>query len=175
MEKIIRILVLVFVAASFVLALIAFNTRPRVVYVDINKLYSEFALQKELDAKLVGIKSARKHILDSLKITLESMAMRIREKNLKTGADLEKFENLRQDYMIKNKQFDEDNTALAQQYYQQIITQLNQYVKDFGETGNYTVIMGANGNGSLMYAKPNIDITQKVQEYINQRYNGKTK
>lgn len=34
------------------------------------------------------------------------------------------------------------------------------------------VILGANGQGSLMYATEKIDVSKEISTYINQRYAG---
>ena len=50
--------------------------------------------------------------------------------------------------------------------------QLNQYVKEFGEKNSYDIIHGANGNGSLMYAKDILNLTEEVKAFINNKYKG---
>ncbi len=50
------------------------------------------------------------------------------------------FASLRQEYISKQKQFDEDNEKIKQQYYDEVWTQLNQYIQEYGKKYNYEYI-----------------------------------
>ena len=138
------------VLSCLILTSYSMLNRPKIAYVDLNILYNEFTMQKEMNSKIKNIKSIRQHILDSLKYNLEFKAKGLEGNKSKNNMD--EFDRMRQDYYVKTKQFDEDNGALAQQYYQQILTQMNQYVQDYGKTYHYSIILGAKGDGGLMYS-----------------------
>lgn len=53
---------------------------------------------------------------------------------------------------------------------EQVLKQLNTFMKEYGEKMGYTLILGANGQGSLLYAKDGMDITQEMIEMVNRRY-----
>lgn len=152
-------------------ALFQYITKPKTGYIVISQLYDGFELKIEMEKKYLATKNARQKILDSLafEITLMEKKMEVKEKVV----DNQNYDEKVQEYLLKKKTFDEDNDALSQKYDEQIITQLNQYVKDFGKAYQYTYIFGTGGNGSLMYANESEeDITKKVLEYINKKYNG---
>lgn len=82
----------------------------------------------------------------------------------------------RRNYILrKKKSFEEDNEKMVKQYDENIIKQLNQYVKDYGEKNKYQFIYGADGSGNLMYADSTYDLTKKIIEYVNERFNGEKK
>jgi len=88
---------------------------------------------------------------------------------------LRKFEIKKQEYLMKQKSFEEDNQLLTQNYDGQIWKQINQYVKDYGKGKEYELIIGSAGNGSVMYSLDKLNITKEVLEYINSSYRGEKK
>jgi outer membrane protein len=92
-----------------------------------------------------------------------------KEKNPET---VKLFEGKREEFMQKKTAFEEENAALSQQYDQEILTQLNQYVKDYGTKNNFSLLFGNDGNGSLMYGTDDLNRTKDVLEYVNNKYNG---
>lgn len=162
------LLILVLVLSATILFL-QFK-KSKTAYIDLSKLYKEFTLKKELEAKLLVVQQQRTEILDSLELELKILA-----KQLDDGGAKEKLSiyNVKKEtYLLKAKEFEEDNETLITQYDEQIWKQLNQYVKDYGSSKNYEYIFGVTGDGVLMYANEGNDITDKVKEYVNAKYQG---
>lgn len=140
-------------------------------YIDIPSVYNEFTLKKELETRLQEVENQRQAVLDSLKLDLQLLSSQLgAEPDQQT---LQQFEYQRQQYLAKQQQFEQENQALMAQYDEQIGVQLNQYVKDFGGANKYHYVFGANGNGAIMYAEESEDLTQRVIEFINNKYAGK--
>jgi outer membrane protein len=169
-------IIIVLLAAGLLSTLLFLFFKPgeKTGYVDLNKLFSEFKMKKELEVQLEKIKSSRKNILDSLEFNLKVLITKIDAEGQKDKTHLQEFEWRKQEYLEKKKKFEEDNDAVGKQYDQQIISQMNQYVKDYGNKHGYTYIFGADGSGFLMFSKDAKNITDEVREYINERYKGKT-
>ena len=145
---------------------------PKTAYIDVKKVYNEFVLKKELESKLTNVQQTRKTIIDSLELQLKILSKQL---EILTKRDEQKenvFTEKREEYLVKKKQFDEDNQAMTQQYSDQIMKQLNQYVQDYGKANSYTYIYGADGNGSMMYADDKHNITDEVIKFINEKYKG---
>lgn len=146
----------------------------KTAYVTNAKLYAEFQMSKDLTNKLQQVQLARKNILDSLTMRLTLLEKKLVE-NKASKEEANEFDNLRNEYTLKNQQFVEDNNMVSQQYQEQIANQLNQYLKDFTEQNGYDYVFGATGDGSLMGAKDVYNITDMVLSYANQRYKGVAK
>ena len=159
--------------------LYAFSEKEqKTAYIELGKIYGDFELKKELQSKLTNVQQARKTVLDSMRIQLEFFANTLNNVNpkadkSKTEQQVREFEIKKQQYYQMEKTFSEDNEKLSSEYEEQIWKQLNQYIKDYGKANDYEYIYGAGGSGSLMYAKESNDITEKVKEYVNERYQGK--
>jgi len=147
-------------------------SRKKTGYVLINDLYSKFELRKEYTQKFERTKNERQKILDSLAINLRILANQIQQEKMKNKERIDTYNYKREDFLQKQKTFDEDNAQLIKQYDEQILSQLNQYVKEYGERNGYDYIFGNDGNGSLMYAYESDNVTPHVLAYINTKYQG---
>lgn len=146
---------------------------PKIGYINTAEVYSEFGLKKELEVKLKNVEAERKNILDSLRLSFDMLSAKLQQEEKAAPESLERLNRIRQQYLQKEQEFSEDNQALADDYTEQIWQQLNQYIKDYGKKNNYRFILGANGDGAVMYADEGDDITKLVNEYVNSRYAGK--
>ena len=151
-------------------------TKPKVGYVEIGKVYNEFKLKKELDKQLENVVNKRKLATDSLELELTMLSSKLQSigEKAKEFPELAKtFEYKRQNYLMRKQSFAKDNEALTLQYEEQIFTQVNQYMKEYGSQMGYAYIFGADGSGNLMYAEDASNITGEVSKYIDQKYLGK--
>lgn len=166
----------ILVPASIIIVLVVgisawfISRAPKVVYVELTQVYTDFELKKELEGKLDGIKLKRKQILDSLELDLTALSKRA-ETNDKKAIAL--FEEKRIEYLQNEQNFSQDNEVMTQEYSGRIWKQLNQYIQDFGKENDYEYILGADGSGAVMYANGQNNITNEVKKYVNQRYKGK--
>ena len=140
-------------------------------FISMGKVVSDFELSKELDAKIKVVQGARKNILDSLEIVVQQLSLKL-QKNAASKKEQLEFDAKRQEYLLKQRQFTEDNQHLQQQYQEQIFKQLNQYIEEYNKDKDYDFIFGAAGNGVIMAAKPGNDITEEIIVFVNKRYKG---
>lgn len=155
-----------------VLAFVAFSAmdKPKLAYVDLGTVFNEFEMQKELNNRLDQLSNTRQVQQDSLELNLQRIASSPEFDQNNPDA---RFMQLRTMYLQNQERFEQDNQRMVQEYDKQIWTQLNQYLNDFGTNANYTFVFGANGQGSVMFAEPELNLTQEVIAYINERYDGK--
>ena len=153
--------------ALLVLGLYNLAREEKQAYLDTAQVFDAFTLQKELRTQLENLQSKRQTRLDSMELRLKAMAGSSEFDRDRPGQEFISLSNL---YTHQKKKFDEENLRLSREYDRQIWNQLNQYIEDFGEEKNYTMIFGANGQGNLMYAKDTKDITQELIDYINRKY-----
>jgi outer membrane protein len=167
------ILLTLMVVGFIVIYFLLHKQTTKLAYVDLATVYDEFPMKKELEAKLMNVQNARKNILDSLQIQLNAMSMSI--KSEKEVEAIQRFQIKKQEYLLKQKRFEEDNQTTTQNYSAQIWKQINQYVKDYGKNEGYTFILGTDGTGTIMYGAEEKDITKEVSKYVNEKYSGEKK
>ena len=148
-------------------------TKPKYGYVDIKVAFDQFQLKKDLESKYLVITNERKKVLDSLYIELEKFSNELNSTKDPSKEKIIAFNKQKDEFYTKSKHFEEDNSALSNKYDSEIINQLNQYVKDYGELYSYTFIFGNNMDGSIMQAREQNNVTEEIVAFINDRYNGK--
>jgi len=79
-------------------------------------------------------------------------------------------DSLKEQYLQKYRYEQQQLQQKAEQYTSQIWEQINMGIVEYGQNNGYDYILGAGGDGSLMYADSSRNITSEVLEYINQRY-----
>ena len=145
--------------------------RSKVGYVDIPKVFNGFEMKKEFQEKYKKTETLRKRVLDSLSFDLQLSAKKLKA-NEKDPTLINEFD-LKREYFLKQKeQMQQDNTALSSQFDKQILEQMSQYVIDYGKKNNYDLILGADGNGTLMYAHDKMNISDEITIFINNKYKG---
>jgi outer membrane protein len=149
-----------------------YNQQKKLVYVEMGKVYNEFALAKELTKEYESMMKVRNHVLDSLYKDLQFQTSELKANDKKTMADLERVAKVEQSYLYKQQQFEKENQTISEEMNAKIWSQLNQYLGDYGKKNNYAYVFGANGQGNIMYANEDENITQEAIAYVNARYNG---
>jgi outer membrane protein len=128
----------------------------RVAFVVNQKLFNEFAGKKELEKKLSDLRTRNNITVDSLwQLTRQTPII-----------------ELRQSYQVQIERIKMMEEDLANQYTADIWKRINEWVSEYGKANQYDFVLGAVGNGSLMYAEEANDITESVIVYVNKRYAG---
>lgn len=147
----------------------------QIAYVEMGKIYEGFSLSKELNMELQNVLNTRKQLIDSLSQDLNRQAQELKLQTKKTMADIERVAKVEEVYLYKKEMMEKDNQAISVNYNDKIWNQLNQYIADYGREKGMSLILGANGQGTIMYGNESENITQQVIEYVNSRYNGNNK
>lgn len=135
----------------------------RVAFVSSQRIFESFIGTKDLKKKLNILEASHKASLDTL-----AMRAHVLEKS---GG--EAYIQSLQRHQDTEALFKQELQSAAASYTEQIWKQINQYTIEYGKAEGYTYILGANSNGTIMYANESEDITEKVLEYINRKYEGK--
>ncbi len=148
------------------------QTNTKTAYINITEVFNQFDLKKQLEKKYTVTKNARDKVLDSLKFNLQMLNTKLSDPKFRNDTLLVYFNLKKEEFYQKNGEFEKDNQNYSTQLDSEVLSQLNQYIKDFGKEHKYDYILGTDGNGSIMYAVDNKDITKEIVEYINLKYKG---
>lgn len=146
------------------------KNEKKIGYVTTLIAFEEFELKKELETKYKKSQIIKQTYLDSIKLSIQSLS----QSQLNRDSDTEnKIEELKKSYLLKESQFNQENEVVYQQYNEQIWKQLNQYIEDYGKENGYDYLLGASGQGSIMYANEKDNVTKEIITYANNKYVGK--
>ena len=144
----------------FLLALSVFiiiqNKEKKQAYVLNQRLFDEFKGTQVLESKLNQMRKEHGQVLDSLVSLIQTPET----------------PQLVQAYQERHNSFELREQELSEKYTADIWKQINKGVTEYGESHGYDFILGASGNGSLMFAQAEKDITDEVVSYLNDRYEG---
>lgn len=148
------------------------SQKRKMGYIVIQDVYTQFKLKKDLQKKYEASHTARKRVLDSLAMNVRMVGQKIDAEKGKDTADIRLFKMKRYEYFEDKHNSDQDDSTQMRQYDEQILSQLDQYVKDYGNENHYQYIFG-NSSGSIMQADESQNITAQVTQYVNERYEDK--
>lgn len=142
------------------------------VYVVTAELFGEFDYQKELDSEYKSFKEDKIKELEFLKNDVSILETRARMPEAATD-DIQLFQNSYNQYLAIEAQINAELSELNNKYSIQIWDKLNSLISDFGEENDYEIILGATGDGNILYAHDHKNVTQDLIAYCNLKYNGK--
>lgn len=176
MKKLSLILISITLLISGIALFFSIRT-PKIAYVQNSKLISEFegfkkgqqdynqklkTWQRNLDSLITDYKQNisefknNKSKSSSKEIELQTQLINRQEQDIKSYKSA-----------LEQKVATEENNINSG-----VISQVNAFVKKYGEENHYDYILGVTDNGSILYAKENKDITEEVLKYINKKYKG---
>lgn len=173
MNKLVAPIAFISLCLSIICVVILFKPKQKIVFVNIETVYDDFLLKKELEAKFENVTNTRQQILDSLKLELNLFS-----KTITSNKEVEKinlFQQKRQEYALKEQNFTESTQQTNEQYKNQIWKQLSQYMKKFGLKNNYQYILGFENKSAVLYGDEAEDVTVEASDYVNKAYKGDEK
>ncbi len=151
------------------LALVAFiwvkfsHEKREIVYIDNIRLFNGFNMTKDLN-KINGDKiKKQKKKLDSLYIIYDIF---------RDNDQTDKLEALGTQLRNEDQVLNAMNKRFSNEISQTVWNRLNTYVDEYSTANDYKIVLGTQGNGNVMYAQKEKDITDEVLNYSNSRYEG---
>jgi outer membrane protein len=165
----------VFSIAALVVGLMALLKEDRIVYVDSMKLITNYKgakVAKEAYDKKVAVWKAN---IDTLTLEMNRVAIKYeREKGSMTAREKKLSEELlaaKQGQLENYRQATAENASKEdQQVTGKIFSEINDFLKQYGEKNGYEYIMAATNVGNIVFAKKGNDITDEVLEKMNAEY-----
>ena len=138
-----------------------FVQQPKIGYMKNQVVFNEFHGKLELEKRLNTLTNKRKTTLDSLRL----MVSNIPDSNPQKKEALYAYQN-------RELQFNQFYDEQSRKYTDEIWSQINHYVAEFGQENEYHYILGTQGTGNLMYGSKSKDISKEIIEFINNKYEG---
>jgi len=154
-NSIILVSIVFFLIFSF-----ADGKKPAIVYIDNIKVFSNFNMSKDLD------KTHQKN-LQKQKKTVDSIIAILQDSDQDKPND-----EMQRRFVFENNKLKEMGEYFTKNVSQQVWSRINSYVQEYGAQNNYSIIMGTQGNGNIMYAQKDLDITDSFIEFANKKYEG---
>lgn len=152
------------VLITLLVAFFTFNflqSNKKIVYVDNPKIFDGFNMTKEM--KRVGEKefNARKKNLDLLYSKLQSQTISDGNKKM-----------LMQQFIQGKEELEQFNQNFASEESSKIWARIHGYTTEFSQENKYQLIIGSQNKQSVLFADENVDVTNELLTYINNKYEG---
>jgi outer membrane protein len=147
---------------------------PDLVYVDNVKLFNDFEMSKEFNGKLESVAKLKQNQLDSLKFKLDALDLKFKSGN-RSDSLIMKFKLLKMEFDDMSERYNNEYEMAQSQYNAQIWKQLDQYIKEYSKEENIDIVVGASGDGTVMYGNDKYEITNELLQYANVQYSGNTR
>jgi Skp family chaperone for outer membrane proteins len=121
------------------------------------QVFDRFKGKIDLEQKLEKVQKSHKRYLDSLNAVVLTAPLSFKKERVEIYRQAEKR------CMLEEKQ-------LSDTYTRDIWSRINAEVADFAKENGYTIILGASGDGNLMYAADSHNVTEQVITYMNSKY-----
>lgn len=139
-----------------------------VIYVNNGKLYDNFTLTTTYKSQMEQFKGSRQVLLDSMEMNIRAIESQLLLDS--TNQLLHRnYQLVRQNYLSNLDSFETEGEKLANEYDRKIWEKLNELIAEYGNDHEVEIILGANANGVLLHANPDLDATDDVIQYINSK------
>ncbi|RMF60083.1 MAG: OmpH family outer membrane protein [Calditrichaeota bacterium] len=173
-EKAIIILTAVVVVYAAVISTLNFVTNPKIAYVNSAILLEKYpgaitardSLNAQIERWSQNVKTLEKE-LEQLNSELITQAEKWDKKTLKKKQGVIK--KKRQDYARYSRAVQEKAARLEQELFQPVYTEINAYMKDFGDKEGYEIIFGTLAGGNILYGRDAVNVTDEFLAYVRKR------
>ncbi|MPM26980.1 hypothetical protein SDC9_73485 [bioreactor metagenome] len=177
MRKIQNVLIIAALVISIVsIAINIFHfSKDKVAYVDVAKVVKEFELSKSYQTEIELNVNKQKEFLDSLSSQMSVVVKKltIEQPGSNSYKALEaKRDSLYNKIKYIQESFNSNTEKMVEKYNNEVFVQINQYIEEYGKTHDYSLILGAKGDGGIMYGSDANNITEDVIVFINKSYLG---
>lgn len=165
------------IAVQTVTLYFVFFKSNEVVYVDTNVLLEQYDGMKVARQQFQLKATQWQANIDTLKSELEKSIKKYEaERSQMSPKEKELNEEL---INTKRQQFVDYQKGIQQKSQQEdygmtenVLGQVNNFIESYGKKNGYTIILGANNSGNIVYAEDQLDITPDLQKALNDNYRG---
>jgi outer membrane protein len=178
LRKLPLVLSILALVGVIVIGAVVFTTSIKMVYVDSTKLISEYKGMQDARKNYQQKASVWKANVDTLALEVQQQIMSYEKDHSRLSAKEQKLtEELLRTKQKQLMDFQQAMNAQAQQEDQkmtgEVVRQINSYIKKYGQSHGYNIVMAATQYGNIAYADEGLDITEEVLDGLNKEYSGK--
>jgi outer membrane protein len=120
----------------------------------VKKLSENFDSQRRIyESKGKEFEILEKNLSNDEKLKTQANLMKMKEELLRAGSVLENQSSIEEEKLLKA-----------------VLNKINDFIERYGKHKGYGVILGANGQGNILYTEDKIDITAEVIQELNNEY-----
>jgi outer membrane protein len=149
------------ISTGITVFLVLGKDEKKIAVIDAVRLFNEFNLKKELEAK-------DKSGLERLGKQIDSISSQLKIAQASKNTQEEQRLGYLYEYMKNGleKEFEKSNQMINEQVWKR----LNKIIDEYGKKKGYRLIIGANGMGTVLYSDNYYDVTNEAVAFANKKY-----
>ncbi len=147
--------------ALCVIAFSFLNAEKQIKYVSMTEIFEKIDSRLELEGQLSQFEKECNDQLQKMDDQIEQQEV--------DGADLAQINYLRNELNIQRESLSQEYANKRAVFEEEVWNEINSKVNEYGKLKGYKFILGATGDGAIMYADDAEDITKEVIQFINQK------
>jgi outer membrane protein len=175
MQKVFLVINLILTVTLFTIVFVIWSDKPIIVSVDSVKLLNEFVGTQKAKMQFKKKEDNWKANLDTLNNEVARQRL-FNERNFTKMSPTERansYDLLRKKELQFQQYKDAIDTFIQQEEEKltsELIKEIDVFVKDYGEKNGYSIIIGANQFGNVVYTEESYDITEDLLYELNKKY-----
>jgi outer membrane protein len=157
--------------AAITIAVYSLMTHPRICYVRNQYVVENFEGMKDAQKLFDQKFKDQRNFLDSLQISYKTAQMNYSTSRDKTTE--EQLKKIQSQLMQYNNYYKNITDEADKKMTEQVLNQINDYIKEYGDKKGYDMIVGTTSGGNLLYGTPKLDQSEELLKEINRSYKGK--
>lgn len=167
---------LVVVFASVLL--FASCTQSKIGYVDVEEIMKEYDATKDVEAALKAEQENVGKSLDSLSANFQAKVQDFYKKAQRMSAKSRQakeaeLQQEQQALQLKGQQAQQALQQKSQDEIEKLTKKLDKAVAEYAKTNKFTMILGTQGNGTVMYGEDQTNLTETILDVLNEAYESK--
>ncbi|WP_179353338.1 OmpH family outer membrane protein [Winogradskyella vidalii] len=152
--------------------------QQKIAFIDNGDVINDYQMKIDIEAKFenqnVDFTKQRDSIAQMYQSEMQSIQQRLaqmspQQQQQESQAFSQKWQPIQQQMQMQQQQMEQMfNTEMDS-----VISKMNKFVEGYGKDNGYTLVLGKNQAGSVVYGDETIDITEEIIKAINEEYNGK--
>jgi len=167
-------LVIVFVSVL----LFASCTQSKIGYVDVEEIMKEYDATKDVEAALKSEQEKVGKSLDSLSAVFQGKVQDFYKKARKMSAKARQakeaeLQQEQQGLQLKGQEAQQALQQKSQEEIKKLTKKLDKAVAKYAKANKFNMILGTQGNGTVMYGDDALNLTETILDILNEAYEDK--
>ncbi|MBI1223481.1 MAG: hypothetical protein GC180_12835 [Bacteroidetes bacterium] len=172
MNRIFSVFALVISVTALVLCSVGFfGGKEHAAFFNADKVYKEYEMKKELEAKMQKMSEYQTFMIDSLKFKIRSVEQKAMS-NPKDQSIQDQLGLLYEQFNLTAREFKERNDGVSSQYNKMVLDQIRQKAKEFRMKKNLPYFIGQGENTDLVFYDDAHDLSDEFILFLNESYSG---
>lgn len=153
-------------------------TKTKIGYVDVEELMKEYDATKDVEEALKVEQEVMAKTLDSLSVAFQNKVKAYYQKANRMSAKSrqnkeQELQQEQQSIQVKQQEAQQALQKKSQDEIERLTKKVDSVVAAYAASNKYNIILGTQGNGTVMYGEDEMNLTETIIDELNEEYENK--